>query len=143
MEKIIAVAMAALVSAVIWYLKHQTKSQTERDKKRDAQQVKREEKHDEQQAKKEEKHDKQQDEDRKFHKDIIMNHLKDIHDISTKNSKLNSQSVVLQENMIKHMEEHNNYCVETSKKIIESFDAVCDKINGRNSKKVGEKNGQK
>ncbi|GAI75666.1 unnamed protein product [marine sediment metagenome] len=41
--------------AIVWYLYHQTKAQTEREKK-----------HDEQQLKREEKHDKQQDEDRKF-----------------------------------------------------------------------------
>ncbi|MBA7527292.1 hypothetical protein ES705_19468 [subsurface metagenome] len=132
MEKIIAVTMAALVSAVIWYLKYETKAQREQQTKRD-----------EQQAKKEEKHDQIQEEDRKFHRDVITNHLKSIYDISTENSKMNSRSMVLQENMIKNVEEHNDYCIKTSKKIIESFSAICDKLNGENFKKVNEKNGQK
>jgi len=129
---IIAAAMTALISVIVWYLKHQTKAQTEREKK-----------HDEQQAKREEKHDKQQEEDRKFHRDLITNHLTGLHDISTENSKLNSRSMVLQEDMIKHMEEHNSYCIKASKKIIESFGAICDKLNGKDSKKVKKANGQK
>lgn len=132
MEKIIAVAMAALIGVMVWFLKYQTRAQTERDKK-----------HDEQQAKREEKHDKQQDEDRKFHRDLITNHLKGLQDISLENSKLNSQSMVLQEDMIKHMEEHDDYCKETSKKIIESFSAICDKLNGKNLTKDNKDNGRK
>ncbi len=123
MEKIIAVTMAALVSAVIWYLKYQAKTQTEREKK-----------HDEQQVKREEKHDKIQEQDRKLHRDLIMNHLTGLQKTGEKNT-------ALQENLIKHMDEHDNYCKEASKKIIESFDAICDKINGKNSKKVSKKNG--
>lgn len=118
--------------AIAWYFWHQTKTQTEREKK-----------HDEQQLKREEKHDKQQDEYRKFHRDIITNHLKGLHDTSLKNSELNSRSMVLQEDMIKHMEEHNGYCREASKKIIESFSAVIDKLNGKVQTKDDKKNGQK
>jgi len=118
--------------AIVWYLWHQTKAQTEREKK-----------HDEQQLKREEKHDKIQEDDRKFHRDLITNHLKDLHDTSLENSKLNSRSMVLQEDMIEHMEEHNGYCKEASKKIIESFSAICDKLNNKNSKKVSKLNGQK
>ncbi|MBA7587017.1 hypothetical protein ES708_29027 [subsurface metagenome] len=117
MEKIIATTMAALVAAVIWYLKYQTKAQRE-------QQVK----HDEQQLKREEKHDKQQDEYRKFHRDLITNHLKDLQDSSTENSKLNSQSLLLQKEMIKDLQEHNGYCKEASKKIIASFSAVIERL---------------
>jgi len=132
LEKIIAVTMAALVSAVIWYLKYETKAQREQQIKRD-----------EQQAKKEEKHDKIQEADRKFHRDVITNHLKSIHDISIENSKMNSRSMVLQENMIKNMEEHNDYCIKTSKKIIESFSAIVERLNNKTPVKDNKANGQK
>lgn len=129
-ETLTVVGVFAIMMA--WYLWHQTRTQAERGKK-----------HDEQQLKREEKHDKQQDEDRKFHRDLITNHLTGLQKIGTENSKLNSQSMVLQNDMIKHMEEHNDYCKETSKKIIESFSAICDKLNGKNTVKDNKKNGQK
>jgi len=113
-----------------WYLWHQTKARTEREKK-----------HDEQQLKREEKHDKQQDEDRKFHRELITNHLKGLNEMSFKNTELNIQGIALQKEMIKDLQGHNNYCVETSKKIIESFSAICDKLNGKNSEEVKKKNG--
>ncbi|MBA7548001.1 hypothetical protein ES705_40442 [subsurface metagenome] len=94
-------------------------------------QTKRETKHDEQQLNREEKHDKQQDEDRKFHRDIITNHLKGLNEMSLKNTELNVQGIALQKEMIKDLREHNGYCKEASKKIIESFSAVIDKINGK------------
>lgn len=106
---IIAAAMTALISVMVWYLKYQTKLQAERDKK-----------HDEQQAKREEKHDKIQEEDRKFHRNLITNHLTGLQKIGAENSKLNSQSMVL----LKDIDNSQNKLC----KLIESVDR---KINGR------------
>jgi len=129
-ETLTWVGVFAIIMA--WYLWHQTKRQT-----------KREEKHDEQQAKREEKHDKQQDEDRGFHRDLITNVLKDIHNISLENSKLNSQGLIIQKGMIEQIKEHNGHSKEAWNKINESLNAVCDKLNNRNPKKVSKINGQK
>ncbi|MBA7589862.1 hypothetical protein ES708_31955 [subsurface metagenome] len=69
-----------------------------------------------------------------FNRNLLINDIKSIHAISLENSKLNSQSLLLQKEMIKDLREHNGYCKEASKKIIESFSAVIDKINGKNKK---------
>lgn len=104
---IITAVMLILVVGLVWYF---VKRQTKREDKRD----------------------KQQEQDRKFHKDLITNHLTGLQETGEKNT-------ALQENLIKHMEEHDNYCQEASKKIIESFSAICDKLNGKNFKKKEEK----
>jgi len=53
--------------------------------------------------------------------------------MSLKNTELNIQGIALQKEMIKDLQGHNSYCVDASKKIIESFSAICDKLNGINS----------
>ena len=45
--------------------------------------------------------------------------------------------------MIKDLQEHNGYCKEASKKIIESFSAICDKLNGKISVKDNKESGEK
>ena len=126
---IITAVMLILVVGLVWYLiKRQSKREVNFDIER---------------AKREERHDKQQDEDRKFHRDIITNHLKGLNEMSLKNTELNIQGIALQKEMIKDLQEHNVYCRKASKKIIESFNAICNKINGKNSEKVGKKNGEK
>ena len=106
-----------------WYLWHQTRAQTEREKK-----------HDEEKLKRETKRDEERKEEMLFNRNLLINDIKSIHAISLENSKLNSQSLLLQKEMIKDLREHNGYCKEASKKIIESFSAVIDKINGKNKK---------
>ena len=131
-ETLTVVGVFGLIMA--WYLWHKTRADTRREEKRDVQQLKREE-----------KHDKQQDEDRAFQKELITHGLKDIHDISLKNSELNSQSVLLQKDLIKNMEDHNGHSKKVSKKIIQSLSAVCDnmkKLNGKNPKKKVKANGR-
>lgn len=108
-----------------WYLWHQTRAQTEREKKNDEERLKRETKRDEERK-----------EEMLFNRNLLINDVKSIHTISLENSKLNSQSLVLQKEMIKDLREHNGYCKEASKKIIESFSAVCNKLNNINSAKV-------
>lgn len=132
-ETLTVVGVFALIMA--WYLWHQTRAQSSRESKRDAQQLKREE-----------KHDKQQNEDRAFHRELmkgdrklIENDLKSIHSISLENSKLNSQSVTLVKDISKNLKEHNSHSRKAWKKTIESLSAVCDKLNGKNPEKKDNK----
>lgn len=129
-ETLTIVGVFGIVMA--WYLWHQTKYQT-----------KREEKHDEQQAKREEKHDKQQDEDRGFHRNLITNVLKDIHNNSLENSKLNSQSLILQKNIIDQLDEHNGHSRKAWDKTNKSLSAICDKLNGVDPKKKDNKTNER
>ena len=102
-----------------WYLWHQTK----------------------QQAKREAKTDEQQNEDRMFHRNLITNDLKSLHDDSTKNTELNSQSVILQKEMIQEFKEHNGHNKVFQEKAIESLGLICDRLNSGNSRmKTAKKN---
>ncbi|MBA7550918.1 hypothetical protein ES705_43449 [subsurface metagenome] len=126
---VITALMLILAIGLVWYLiKRQSK---------------REEKFDTERAKREVRHDKQQDEDRKFSRDIIINGLEGIHKMSLKNTELSIQGITLQKEMIKGLRGHNKYTKNTAKKMLESFSAVCDKLNGKTSTEVGKKNGQK
>jgi len=113
-----------------WYLWHQTK-----------QQAKREDKRDEQQAKREAKINEQQDEDRLFHRNLITNDLKSLHEDGIKNTELNAQSIVLQKDMIQEFKEHNGHNKVFQEKAIESLGLICNRLNGENSKmKTAKKN---
>lgn len=102
-----------------WYLWHQTKRQ----------------------AKREDEHDKVQEEERLFHRDLITNDLKSLHEDSIRNTELNSQSVVLQKDMIQEFKEHNGHNKVFQEKAIESLGLICDRLNGENSKmKTAKKN---
>ena len=81
-----------------WYLWHQTKQQSKREDKRD----------------------KQQDEDRLFHRNLITNDLKSLHDDNTKNTDLNNQSIIL----LKDISENQT-------KLCTLIEGVDRKINGR------------
>jgi len=114
---IITAVMLILVVGLVWFLIKR--------------QVKREEKFDIERVKREERHDKQQDDDRKFNRDIITNELQSLHKDNAKNAELNAKSIDLQREMMKDFKEHNGHSEEFSKKMIESFDILCDKINGK------------
>ncbi|MBA7524571.1 hypothetical protein ES705_16712 [subsurface metagenome] len=114
-------ALGAFVLLMIWYVRFQTKTQAKREEKQDEERIRRETKRDEERK-----------EEMLFNRNLLINDIKSIHAISLENSKLNGQGMVLQKEMIKDLREHNGYCKEASKKIIESFSAVIDKINGKN-----------
>ena len=137
---IITAVMLILMVGLVWYL---IKRQTKREDTQDEERTKRQEKQDEERAKKEEKRDEERREEMLFNRNLLINDVKSIHVISLENSKLNSQSMVLQEEMIKDLREHNGYCKDASKKIIESFSAICDKLNGKNQTKDNKANGRK
>ena len=111
---IIAAALTALISVMVWYLKYQTKRQ----------------------AKREDKHDAIQREERLFYRDLVTNDLKELHQDSLKNTELNVQGVALQKEMMKDFKDHNGHSQKFSEKIIESFNLICDKLNGNNSTTV-------
>ncbi|MBA7584306.1 hypothetical protein ES708_26259 [subsurface metagenome] len=103
-----------------WYLWHQTRATTEREKK-----------HDEEKLKRETKRDEERKEEMLFNRNLLINDIKSIHAISLENSKLNSQGLILQKGMIKDQKDHNKDSHKAWKKVNESLSAVCDKLNGR------------
>jgi len=74
---IIAAAMTALISVMVWYLKYQTKRQAER----------------------EDKHDEIQREERLFYRSLVKNDLKELHQDNIKNADLNKKSITLQKSI--------------------------------------------
>ena len=74
---IIAAALTALISVMVWYLKYQTKRQ----------------------AKREDKHDAIQREERLFYRDLVTNDLKELHQDSVRNADLNKKSIALQKSI--------------------------------------------
>lgn len=72
-------ALSILVGLMVWYLKHTTRQQSEREKK----------------------NDEIQQEDRKFSRGLITNTLKDIHNTGLKNAELNRKSISMQKNFQK------------------------------------------
>jgi len=105
---IIAAAMTALVSVMVWYLKYQTKRQAEREDKQD-----------EERTKRQEKRDKDQKEERDYYRNLITNDMEELHKDDTKNTNLNTQSIALLKDI---GDNQNKLC-----KLIESVDR---KING-------------
>ena len=86
MTGIIAAAMTALVSVMIWYLKYQTKRQAER----------------------EDKHDKIQEEDRTFNRNLVTNYLEGLHRDNIKNARLNRKSVRMLSALAEYLNRHFN-----------------------------------
>ena len=116
-ETLTVVGVFAIMMA--WYLWHQTRAQSKRETK----------------------HDAIQEEERLFHRNLITNDLKGLHDNSTKNTELNSQSVILQKDMIREFKEHNGHNKVFQEKAIESLGLICDRLNGGNSgMKIAKKN---
>jgi len=113
---IITAIMLILVVALVWYL---IKRQTKREDKQDIERIK-----------KQEKYDEEQKEDRLYHRNLITNHLEHINDVSLKNTELNVQGIALQKEIMKDFKDHNGHAEKFSEKVIESLDAICNKLNG-------------
>lgn len=107
---IITAVMLILVVGLVWYL------------------IKR-------QTKREDKHDSIQKEERLFYRSLVNNDLKGLHQDSLKNTELNVQGIALQKEMIKDFKSHNGHSKEFSKKMVETLDLICDKIDRRRLKK--------
>ena len=112
-------ALTTLVGLMAWYLKYQTKAQSEREIKSD-----------EERSKRQEKRDEEQKEERDYYRDLIKNDLQ-------KNAIINSRSLELQRNIVNDLESHNGHTEKFSEKIIKTLtlqtDAitmVCNKLNG-------------
>ena len=98
-----------------WYLWHQTRMQSKR----------------------EDKHDSIQKEERLFYRSLVTNDMKELHQDSLKNTELNLQGITLQKEMINDFKSHNGHSKEFSKKMVETLDLICDKIERRRlNKKV-------
>jgi len=115
-----------------WYLWHQTRAQTRREEKSDTERIK-----------KENKRDEERKEEMAFNRNLLINDVKSIQAISLENSKLNSQGLILQKEMIKDLQDHNGDSQKAWRKINESLSAVCDKLNGKTPIKERKANGRK
>lgn len=111
-------ALGVFVLVMAWYLHFQTKRQS-----------KREDKHDEERNKREEKRDEIQKEERSFYRDLVKNDLKELHQDSLLNAKLNSESLILQKGMMKELKEHDGQSKKAWKKTIDSLGIIADKLN--------------
>lgn len=105
-------ALSILVGLFVWYLKYQTKQQTEREKRSD-----------EERAKKEDKRDKEQKEEKDYYRGIISGDLR-------KNADLNNKSIILIKDMNNNLEEHNGHSQKAWEKTIDTLSIMCDKLNG-------------
>jgi len=115
-----------------WYLWHQTRAQTRREEKSDNERLKRETKRDEERK-----------EEMSFNRNLLINDIKSIHAISLENSKLNSQSLLVQKELMKEIKEHDGHSREAWNKLNGSLGAICDKSNNKNSKEVGKNDRRK
>ena len=102
-------ALSILVGLMVWYFKHTTKRQAEREDKQD-----------EERARKEKKRDEERKEEMLFYRNLVTNDMKELHKDNVKNADLNNRSIVLIKNV---GENQNKLC-----KLIESVDR---RINGR------------
>ena len=115
-----------------WDLWHQTRAQTRREEKHDAERIK-----------KENKRDEERKEEMSFNRNLLINDLKGIHAISLENSKLNSQSLLVQKELTKEIKEHDENSRKAWDKTNSSLSAICDKLNDKIPTKDNKKNGQK
>ena len=106
-------ALSILVGLMVWYFKHTTKRQAEREDKQDI--IK---------AKKELKHDEEQKEERNYYRKVIDGSLQ-------KNAVLNAKSLSLQKKMMKDFKDHNGHSEKFSEKVIETLSLMCGKLNGK------------
>ena len=105
---IIATALGALISALVWYLKYQTKHQAGKEVGYDKERIKRQE-----------KIDKDQKEDRDYYRGIIKKELK-------KNNVLTVKGITLQKEMINDFKIHNGHIADFQKKAVESINLIYD-----------------
>lgn len=110
-KELTVVGVFAIMMA--WYLWHQTKRQ----------------------AKREDKHDVIQREERLFYRGLVTNDMKELHQDNIKNAELNIQGIALQKEMIKDFKDHNGHSKQFSKKMVETLDLMCKKIDRRRSNK--------
>ena len=73
---------------------------------------------------------KQQTDDRVYYRKLVTNDMKALHADSTKNAELNNQTIVLQKDMIKQLEEHNGFTRQLGEKTVKALEIVCDRLNG-------------
>jgi len=110
-KELTAVGVAVIMMA--WYLWHQTKRQAKREDDQDKERIKREE-----------KRNIDQKEEREYYRNLVKEDLR-------KNIDLNIQGITLQKEMMNSFKNHNGHAEKFSEKVIESLDAICNKLNGK------------
>lgn len=73
---------------------------------------------------------KQSNEDRLYYRGVITTDLVKLHKSDEKNANLNNQTIILQKDMAKELEEHNGHSKKAWEKTIESLGVICDRLNG-------------
>lgn len=73
---------------------------------------------------------KQTTDDKIYYRELITNDMKSLHADSVKNADLNNQTIILQKDLAKEMEEHNGYTKKLGEKTLKAFDILCDRMNG-------------
>ena len=73
---------------------------------------------------------KQQTDDRVYYRELVTNDMKGLHKDNVKNADLNNQTIVLQKDMMKQLEEHNGFTKKLGEKTIKALEIVCDRLNG-------------
>lgn len=115
-------ALAILVGLMVWYLKHQTKRQAEREDGQDKERIKRQE-----------ERDKEQKEERNYYRGLIKDDIR-------KNVDLNVKGITLQKEIMKDFKDHNSHAEKFSEKVVESLGLICDKLNsGSTTMKIAKK----
>ena len=105
-------ALGTFILLMVWYVRFQTKQQTERESRSDKERIKIQE-----------KRDNDQKEERNYYRDLIDGSLQ-------KNTVLNAKGLSLQKIMIKDLKSHNGHSEKFSEKVLKAFDILCDRMNG-------------
>ena len=109
-------ALSILVGLMVWYFKHTTKRQAER-----------EDKHDVERAIREENRDKEQADERNYYRNLIDGGMR-------KNVALNIKGITLTKEMIKDFKSHNGHAKEFSEKMIKTLNEICNRAFGERRK---------
>lgn len=73
---------------------------------------------------------KQSNEDRLYYRGLITTDLVKLHESDEKNTNLNNQTVILQKDLAKELEEHNGQSKKAWQKTIDSLGLIADRLNG-------------
>lgn len=72
---------------------------------------------------------KQSNEDRLHYRKLVTEDMQKLHADSLENANLNKQTIILQKDVAKELEEHNRRSKKAWEKTIESLDVICDRLN--------------
>lgn len=113
--------LSIFIGLMVWYFKHTTRRQAEREDKQDTER-----------ATIQEKHDKDQKEERDYYRKVIDGGMH-------KNAILNAKGITLTKEMMKDFKNHNGHSEKFSEKVIETLSLMCGKLNGKSPEMMAAK----